>query len=62
VVVLAGAAGANAAPFVYINNQGSIDVAVIDTATNRVVATVPVASGPVAFGKFIGPGAGGVIG
>src|SRR5437879_8760835 len=45
VVVFTGAAGASAAPFAYITNEGdpyvSNDVSVLDTATNTVVATVP---------------------
>lgn len=35
-----------AAPFAYITNQGSHDVSVIDLATRRVVATVPVGRSP----------------
>lgn len=34
-------------------NWGTNNVSVIDTATNTVVATVPVGSGPIAFGVFI---------
>ena len=37
-----GAAPALAAPFAYVSNFGADTVSVIDTATNRVVATVPV--------------------
>jgi YVTN family beta-propeller protein len=37
---------ARAAPFAYISNQGSHDVSVIDLATQRVVATVPVGRAP----------------
>ena len=37
-----GMAGAYAAPFAYIANGNSHTVSVIDTATNAVVATVPV--------------------
>ena len=40
------AAPAAAAPFAYITNQGSHDVSVIDVATQRVVATVPVGRSP----------------
>ena len=39
---------------VYVANQGSNTVSVIDTATNA-VSTIPVGSGPVAFGIFIQP-------
>ena len=39
---------AAAEPFAYITNQGSHDVSVIDLATERVVATVPVGRSPVA--------------
>ena len=35
-----------AAPFAYITNQGSHDVSVVDLATQRVVATVPVGRSP----------------
>jgi YVTN family beta-propeller protein len=35
-----------AAPFAYITNSGSNTVSVIDTATNKVTATIPVGSGP----------------
>ncbi|MCI0597968.1 MAG: beta-propeller fold lactonase family protein [Beijerinckiaceae bacterium] len=34
---------AEAAPFVYVTNRIANSVSVIDTATNRVVATVPLA-------------------
>ena len=43
---------------VYVANQSTDNVSVIDTASNLVVATVslPVGSGgPLAFGDFIGP-------
>ena len=40
---------------VYVANNGSNTLSVIATATNLVVATVNVGTGPVAFGKFIGP-------
>ncbi|HLB25375.1 MAG TPA: hypothetical protein VJM83_03495, partial [Nitrospirota bacterium] len=39
-------ADAHAAPFAYIANNGSDDVSVIDTATNTVVATIPVGTQP----------------
>ena len=38
---------------VYIANQSSNNVSVIDTTTNTVTATVPVGSDPFAFGVFI---------
>ena len=44
-MALAGSA-ATAAPYAYITNQGSHDVSVIDIATQRVVATVPVGRSP----------------
>ena len=46
--LLAGlwAGTASALPFAYIPNEGSGTVSVIDTATNTVVATVVVGSGP----------------
>ena len=53
VVVLAGAAGASAAPFAYIPNDLSNDVSVLDIATNSVVATVPV--GQLAQGVAVTP-------
>ena len=37
------ASAAEAAPFAYVTNVGSNNVSVIDTATNIVVATIPVA-------------------
>src|SRR5215469_16917540 len=37
---------AEAKPFAYVTNSGSGTVSVIDTATNTVVATVPVGSDP----------------
>ena len=40
---------------VYVANENSNTVSVIDTATNTVTATVKVGSGPIAFGKFVGP-------
>ena len=36
------------APFAYIANESTDNVSVIDTATNTVVATVPVGNGPTA--------------
>jgi len=39
---LSGMGAADATPFAYISNEGSNTVSVIDTATNAVVATVPV--------------------
>ena len=44
---------AQAAPFAYITNGLSDSVSVIDTVTNKVVATVPVGSGP--FGVAVNP-------
>ncbi|MBO0734316.1 MAG: YncE family protein [Methylocapsa sp.] len=47
ILVFAFAASpAKAAPFVYVTNNGSNNVTVIDTFTNKVVATVPLGSGP----------------
>lgn len=43
---LAIACGVHAAPFAFITNCGSNDVSVIDIATDRVVATVPVGACP----------------
>lgn len=40
------ATSASAAPFAYITNNGSDTVSVIDTATNMVVATIPIGHGP----------------
>ena len=40
---------------VYVANTNDNTMSVIDTATNLVVATVPVGHGPLAFGNFIGP-------
>ena len=37
---------AQAQPFAYVSNSESSTVSVIDTATNTVVATIPVATGP----------------
>ena len=45
-VLLCGPAPARATPFAYITNQGSHDVSVIDLATQRVIATVPVGRSP----------------
>ena len=47
------ASPAEAAPFAYVANNGSKTVSVIDTATNKVVATVPVGSFP--FGVAVTP-------
>ncbi len=41
-----GCLSADAQPFAYVSNLGSNTVSVIDTATNTVVATVPVGNGP----------------
>ena len=38
----------------YVANGNGDSVSVIDTATNAVVATVAVGTGPAAFGSFIG--------
>ena len=38
---------AEAAPFAYVTDNGSNSVSVIDTATNTVMATVPVGNNPV---------------
>ena len=46
VLVGLGTAPVQAAPFAYITNFSSNTVSVIDTATNAVVATVPVGRGP----------------
>ena len=43
-LLMCAAVAAQAAPFAYITNEGSATVSVIDTATNTVVATVPVGS------------------
>jgi len=52
-IVLGGAP--SSAQNAYITNSGSNTVSVIDTATNTVVSTIPVGSGPDAFGIFIRP-------
>ena len=39
----------------YIPNSGSDNVSVIETAKNKVIATIPVGSNPNAFGIFIQP-------
>ena len=44
---------AGAAPFAYVTNRGSNTVSVLATASNTVVATVPVGSSP--FGVAITP-------
>jgi YVTN family beta-propeller protein len=41
-----GAPPAKAAPFAYVANHDSNNVSVIDTATNKVVATIPVGHSP----------------
>jgi len=41
---------------IYVANEKDNTVSVIDTATNTVTATVNVGSGPIAVGKFVGPG------
>ncbi len=46
-LVTVGAVAAEAAPFAYVANFSSNNVSVIDTATNTVVATVPVGTNPV---------------
>lgn len=43
---LTAAPGAGAAPFAYVTNQASHDVSVVDLATDRNIATVPVDRGP----------------
>lgn len=45
-LALGTAAAAFAAPFAYVTNQASHDVSVIDLATHRSVATIPVDQGP----------------
>jgi YVTN family beta-propeller protein len=42
---------------VYVANLGDNTVSVIATASNTVVATIPVGNGPLAFGMFIQPAA-----
>src|SRR5262244_2845507 len=44
--VMLGSTPAEAKPFAYVTNSASNTVSVIDTATNTVVATVPVGSVP----------------
>lgn len=44
----------HAAPFAFITNCGSNDVSVIDTASERVVATIPVGACP--YGVAVSPG------
>ena len=46
-MVFAGAVRASASPFAYTSNQYSNDVTVTDTATNTVLATVPVGRKPI---------------
>ena len=43
------------APFAYISNSGSNTVSVIDTASNKVSATISVGTNPWAVGHFMGP-------
>jgi YVTN family beta-propeller protein len=43
---------AEAAPFAYVANGGDNTVSVIDTATNTVVATIPVGNVPLEKSKF----------
>ena len=45
-LLLLNATAAQAAPFAYISNGASSTVSVVDTATNTVIATVPVGTGP----------------
>jgi YVTN family beta-propeller protein len=40
------ASPAEAAPFLFVANSGSNNVSVINTATNTVVATIPVGTNP----------------
>lgn len=47
---------AAAAPFAYITNQGSHDVSVVDLASQRVVATVPVGQSPAGVSACSGNG------
>ena len=42
IVSLVGTSAAHAEPFAYVTNAYSDNVSVIDTATNTVIATVPV--------------------
>ena len=49
--LMSWAGSASAIPFAYISNSGDGTLSVIDTATNTVVATVPVGSAP-AGGRF----------
>jgi YVTN family beta-propeller protein len=46
VLALCGAAAASAAPMAYASNEGSGTVSVIDTATNRVIATIDTGGKP----------------
>jgi YVTN family beta-propeller protein len=52
ILVLAAGLG-HAAPFAYISNKGGANVSVIDTATNTVIATVPVGTSP--WGVAVNP-------
>ncbi len=54
-LVTVGAVAAEAAPFAYVTNVNSNTVSVIDTATNTVVATVPVRSNDNPEGVAITP-------
>src|SRR5689334_17725437 len=45
-LVISLQSSAYAAPFAYITNASSNTVSVIDTATNLVIATIPVGVGP----------------
>src|SRR5207302_10648099 len=58
VVVLAGAAGASAAPLAYITDESANALSIVDTSTNTVVATVPV--GTVPIGVAVTPDGSGV--
>ncbi|MBI3799016.1 MAG: YncE family protein [Deltaproteobacteria bacterium] len=40
---------------VYVTSIDANTVSVINTVNNRITATIPVANGPVAYGRFIGP-------
>jgi YVTN family beta-propeller protein len=46
----------------YIPNSGDNTVSVIDTATNTMVAVLPVGTSPIALGVFIQPRFAGTIG
>ena len=55
-VLVLSASAAAAAPFAYITNQGSHDVSVVDLASDRVVATVPVGRSPAGVSACSGNG------